>query len=56
MAGFRKFEDIIAWQKAREANKLIYKHTAENNFSRDFELRNQIRRDFRLFSRSHLGR
>jgi four helix bundle protein len=44
MAGFRKFEDIVAWQKARETNRLIYKLTIEGNFSRDFDLRSQIRR------------
>ncbi|MGB7207276.1 MAG: four helix bundle protein [Pyrinomonadaceae bacterium] len=44
MAGFRKFEDIVAWQKAREPNRLIYKITTEGNFSKDFDLRSQIRR------------
>lgn len=44
MAGFRRFEDIVAWQKARETNRLIYKMTGEGNFSKDFDLRSQIRR------------
>ncbi len=44
MAGFRKFEDIVAWQKARETNKLIYEITTEGSFSKDFDLRSQIRR------------
>lgn len=44
MAAFTKFEDIIAWQKARELTKLIYLATAENSFARDFGLRDQIRR------------
>ncbi len=44
MPGFRKFEDILAWQKAREVNKLIYLLTTDGVFSKDFELRSQIRR------------
>jgi four helix bundle protein len=44
MAGFKKFEDILAWQKARQATKLVYEITAEGNFARDFGLRDQIRR------------
>ncbi|MDQ3491316.1 MAG: four helix bundle protein [Acidobacteriota bacterium] len=41
---FQKFEDIVAWQKARDVNKLIYSVTSENCFARDFALRDQIRR------------
>ncbi len=44
MAAFRKFEDILAWQKARQATNLVYVETATGDFSRDFELRGQIRR------------
>ncbi len=44
MSGFRRFEDILAWQKARVANKLVYKITTKGEFSRDFDLRSQIRR------------
>ena len=44
MAGFKKFEDIMAWQKARQATKLIYQITSGGDFSRDFGLRDQIRR------------
>lgn len=44
MAVFRKFEDIIAWQKAREATRKVYRLTTEGEFSRDYDLRNQIRR------------
>jgi four helix bundle protein len=39
-----KFEDLIAWQKARELTKNIYKVTKEGKFSKDFALRDQIRR------------
>lgn len=44
MGAFRRFQDILAWQKAREANKLIYKLTNSSEFSRDFDLKSQIRR------------
>jgi four helix bundle protein len=44
MAAFRRFEDILAWQKARETTKLIYRETLTGVFLRDFELRGQIRR------------
>ena len=44
MATIRKFEDIIAWQRARSINKLIYAATDNGKFARDFGLRDQIRR------------
>ncbi len=44
MGGFKKFEDILAWQKARQAAKMIYEITAEGAFAKDFGLRDQIRR------------
>jgi len=37
-----KFEDLIAWQKARELTSAIYKVTSIGSFSRDFGLRDQI--------------
>ena len=39
-----KFEDLIAWKKAREMTKEIYQFTGDGDFSRDFGLRDQIRR------------
>ncbi len=39
-----KFEDLIAWQKARELTKNIYKVTKLGELSRDFGLRDQIRK------------
>jgi four helix bundle protein len=39
-----RFEDFIAWQKARELTALIYRTTASGNFAKDFGLRDQIRR------------
>lgn len=44
MAGFARFEDIQAWQKARKVTKRIYEITSGSNFSKDFGLRDQIRR------------
>jgi four helix bundle protein len=43
-AKIEKFEDLIAWQKARELTRNIYQVTTQGNFSRDFGLRDQIRR------------
>jgi four helix bundle protein len=39
-----KFEDFIAWQKARKLTKEIYKVTNQGQFSRDFGLKDQVRR------------
>jgi four helix bundle protein len=41
---FNLFEDIEGWQKARELTKAIYAVTGQGAFSRDFCLRDQIRR------------
>jgi hypothetical protein len=39
-----KFEDLIAWQKARKLTSEIYKVTHREKFSRDYGLKDQIRR------------
>ena len=39
-----KFEDIQAWQKARELVRSIYQATNEGDFARDYSLKDQIRR------------
>ena len=44
MPTFKRFEDITAWQKARELTKEIYRVTSQKEFSRDFALKDQIRR------------
>lgn len=41
MAGF---EELVAWQKARELTKHVYRITSGGEFARDFGLRDQIRR------------
>ena len=44
MPTFKRFEDIVAWQKARLLTGQIYSITRQGNFVRDFALRDQIRR------------
>ena len=44
MATISKFEDIEAWQLAREMTKTIYAISNDGAFARDFGLRDQIRR------------
>lgn len=44
MATFKRFEDIKAWQKARLLTSEVYRLTAGGLFSKDFGLRDQIRR------------
>src|ERR1700730_8761860 len=39
-----RFEDFIAWQKARKLTGDIYKVTSIGKFARDFGLKDQIRR------------
>jgi len=44
MMKIERFEDIEAWKKARELVAAIYRITEESQFSRDYGLRDQIRR------------
>ena|SRR2546423_3907547 len=44
MNKIERFEDILAWQKARELTKAIYSFTRTGNFAKDFGLRDQIQR------------
>ena len=44
MARIEKFEDIEAWQEARNLTKTIYALTSEGIFAKDFALKDQIRR------------
>lgn len=44
MSTFQRFEEIEAWQKARDLTKKIYDITNRGNFARDFAFRDQIRR------------
>jgi len=44
MAGFKSFEEIAAWQKARELTNDIYTVTRKGDFSRDYGLCGQVQR------------
>ena len=44
MAMIQRFEDIQAWQEARKLVKMVYSLTNKESFSKDFGLRDQIRR------------
>ena len=44
MAKVRRFEELEAWQAARAVVQLIYEASSNGEFSRDFALRDQIRR------------
>jgi four helix bundle protein len=44
MATIKRFEDVQAWQKAREMTKIVYEITAEKSFARDYGLSSQIQR------------
>jgi four helix bundle protein len=39
-----RFEDLIAWQKARSLTAAIYQVTNQGAFAKDFGLKDQIRR------------
>ena len=44
MPTITRFEDIEAWKTARQLTNLINELTVQNKFSRDFGLKDQIRR------------
>jgi len=44
MATVERFEDLRVWQAAREIVEAIYKASSAGGFSRDYALRDQIRR------------
>lgn len=44
MAKITRFEDIESWKRARRFTNEIYRITSAGRFSRDFALRDQIRR------------
>ncbi len=43
MAKIERFEDLKAWQKARELTNLVYDVCEQGKFAKDFKLRDQIR-------------
>jgi four helix bundle protein len=44
MATAKRFEDLEVWQRAKDLTNLIYKFSTNGAFSRDFGLRDQMRR------------
>ena len=44
MATIKRFEEIVAWQEARKLACMIYNLTSTGSFTKDFGLRDQIRR------------
>lgn len=44
MAKFSKFEEIRTWQKAKDMTLRIYQITSDSGFSKDYGLKDQIRR------------
>lgn len=44
MATAKRFEELEVWQRSRELTNLIYAFSKDGIFSRDFGLRDQIRR------------
>jgi four helix bundle protein len=44
MTKIERFEDVTGWQKARELVRDIYEVTSKGNFTKDYGLRDQIRR------------
>ena len=44
MPTFKRIADIQAWQKARQATRMIYELTGKGMFAKDFGPRNQIQR------------
>jgi len=44
MGKIEKFEDILAWQKARELTKEIYARSRVGAFAKDFGLKDHIQR------------
>jgi len=44
MSGVQRFEDLVAWQKARVLTRAIYESTRQAEFAKDFGLTGQIQR------------
>lgn len=44
MSTITRFEDIEAWKTARERIRIVYSLTEQGQFSKDFDLKNHIRR------------
>ena len=44
MASIKSFEDLEIWKEGRKINREVYRLTKSNSFSKDYALKDQIRR------------
>lgn len=44
MTTAKRFEELEVWKRAKDLTNLIYKYSSDGSFSRDFGLRDQMRR------------
>lgn len=44
MTTAKRFEELEVWQRAKDLTNLVYKYSTDGAFSRDFGLRDQMRR------------
>jgi four helix bundle protein len=44
MTTVKRFEDLHVWQSARELVRMVYEDSGKQEFSRDFGLKDQVRR------------
>jgi len=44
MTTAKRFEDLEIWQRAKDLTNLVYNHSTDGMFARDFGLRDQMRR------------
>ena len=42
MTAIKRFEDIQAWQEARELTRMVYRTSTRGAFAKDYRLRDQI--------------
>jgi len=54
MATVERFEDLEVWQKARDVVNTVYRVCSKGTFSRDYALRDQIRRAVVSIPSKHL--
>ena len=47
MANIQRFEDLDVWKKSREICEFVYSITNKEHFSKDYSLKDQIRRSSR---------
>jgi len=44
MTTAKRFEELDVWKRSKESTNLIYRYSTDGSFSRDFGLRDQMRR------------